>query len=437
MLGDQASIDRHRDAIYCLKAQWTRIGIQFAVSAQGRGQMKIEEIRAQQNAETTPVTSTPLLDVGRGNQPLKLEIMEAVSEIIDSGRFIGGPYVESLENSVADVCQAEFAVGCASGSDALLLALMAIDIQPGDEVICPSFTFFATASAIHRLGATPVFVDIEPNTFNLDVEHLEGLITNKTKAIIPVHLFGQCAEMDPIMQIALEHNLHVIEDCAQSIGATEAGRPAGSIGTVGCFSFYPTKNLGGFGDGGMLTTNSPEVANRLRLLANHGMRPRYYHQEVGINSRLDAIQAAVLCAKMNHLAEYSEKRKQNAIQYRKLILESGLAPLLTMPTTMPRCGHVWNQFTVRIPGGQRDEIRTKLAEMNVGSEVYYPVPVHRQACFAYLDGAHDSLPETDRAAEEVLSLPIFPELTIEEQRYAIDCLGQALGTQRSELRKVG
>lgn len=397
--------------------------------------MNFDRIRAQRLEE--PVTSAPLLDVGRGNQPLKAEIMEAVSEIIDSGRFIGGPYVQGLEDAVAKVCQTEFAIGCASGSDALLLALMAIDIKPGDEVICPSFTFFATASAIHRLGAVPVFVDIEPTTFNVDIAHLKQLITNKTKAIIPVHLFGQCAEMDPIMEVALHHDLRVIEDCAQSIGATEAGRAAGGIGTVGCFSFYPTKNLGGFGDGGMLTTNCPKVADRLRLLANHGMRPRYYHQEVGINSRLDAIQAAVLCAKMKHLSEYSDQRKQNASRYRKMILESGLGTQVTLPATLPRCGHVWNQFTIRIPGGIRDEVRQKLAEKNVGSEVYYPVPVHRQECFDYLNVDDSSLPETNRAASEVLSLPIFPELTEAEQRYTVDCLEQALGTQAVPLRMVG
>ncbi len=317
-----------------------------------------------------------------------------------------------------------------------LLALMAIDIQPGDEVICPSFTFFATASAIHRLGATPVFVDIEPSTFNVDVVQLESLITDNTKAIIPVHLFGQCADMDPLMEIAKQYELQVIEDCAQSIGASDAGRPAGSIGTVGCFSFYPTKNLGGFGDGGMLTTNDPEVADRLRLLANHGMRPRYYHKEVGINSRLDAIQAAVLCAKMNHLSEYSQKRLENAARYRKLMLEAGLGSQLTLPATMPRCEHVWNQFTVRIPGGRRDEVRQKLAAMNVGSEVYYPVPLHQQECFAYLNVAAGRLPETERAASEVLSLPIFPELMAEEQRYAVDCLGQVLGVEQTPLRMV-
>ncbi len=271
------------------------------------------------------VSSVPLLDVSRGNQPLKAEIMEALSSIIDSGRFIGGPFVENLEQSVAEISHANFGIGCASGSDALLLALMAIGIEQGDEVICPSFTFFATASAIHRLGAKPVFVDIDPVTFNLDSTKLESLITAKTRAIIPVHLFGQCCEMDPILEIAKQYNLQVIEDCAQSIGASDQGRRAGSMGVVGCFSFYPTKNLGGFGDGGMLTTNDPEIADRLRLLANHGMRPRYYHQEVGINSRLDAMQAAVLCSKLEHLMSYSSGRELNAHRYRKLLTRAGIA----------------------------------------------------------------------------------------------------------------
>ncbi len=403
--------------------------------------MKIEDYRETTNTATvnvaTQCTSAPLLDVGRGNQPLKSEIMDAVSEIIDSGRFIGGPYVQELESSVATTSQCDFGVGCASGSDALLLALMAIGIEPGDEVICPSFTFFATASAIHRLGGKPVFVDIEPNTFNLDVNHLERLITSKTKAIIPVHLFGQCADMSSVMEIANAHNLQVIEDCAQSIGATDSGRAAGSIGAVGCFSFYPTKNLGGFGDGGMLTTNDPEIADRLRLLANHGMRPRYYHEVVGINSRLDAIQAAVLCKKMEHLSEYSSQRRENAVRYRRLMLESGLQHLVSLPSAGPEAGHVWNQFTIRIPGGRRDEIRQQLSERNVGSEVYYPVPLHQQACFNYLQVDRSTLPETERAAGEVLSLPIFPELTEAEQRYAVDCLADVLGAGQSQKRLAG
>ena len=396
--------------------------------------MTIQNLRVNHDTETSPVTSAPLLDVGRGNRPLKEEIMEAFSDIIDSGWFIGGPHVKQLEDTVAEVSQANFAVGCASGSDALLLALMAIGIEPGDEVICPSFTFFATASAIHRLGGKPVFIDIEPSSFNLDFREMESLITEKTKAIIPVHLFGQCADMDPILEIASEHDITVIEDCAQSIGATEFDRAAGSMGAIGCFSFYPTKNLGGFGDAGMLTTNDPEIADRLRLLANHGMRPRYYHSEVGINSRLDAMQAAALNAKIKHLNEYSEKRKQNAIRYRKLMLESGLGQLVSIPSTLPRCGHVWNQFTIRITGGRRDEVRQQLAEMNVGSEVYYPVPLHEQECFAYLRDGNCPLPETERAAAEVLSLPIFPELTEQEQRYTVDCLAKAMGAGQGQMQ---
>ena len=388
--------------------------------------MNPKNLRVVRDENSYP-TSAPLLDVGRGNQPLKSEIMEAVSEIIDSGRFIGGSYVKSLEEHVAEISQTQFAIGCASGSDALLLALMTIGIEPGDEVICPSFTFFATASAIHRLGGKPVFIDIEPNTFNLDVTRLEALITEKTKAIIPVHLFGQCAEMDPVLEIARKHDLRVIEDCAQSIGASNCGRSAGSMGDIGCFSFYPTKNLGGFGDGGMLTTNNAEIADRLRLLANHGMRPRYYHSEVGINSRLDAIQAAVLCTKMKHLAKYSIQRKENASRYRKLLHESGLSSQIVVPSKLPRSGHVWNQFTIRIPGGRRDQVRQRLTDSNVGSEVYYSVPLHQQECFVHLSQQTGSLLETERAAREVLSLPIFPELTAEEQKYTVDCLAKALG----------
>lgn len=382
------------------------------------------------------VTSVPLLDVSRGNQPLKAEIMEALSSIIDSGRFVGGPFVESLEQSVADVSQANFGIGCASGSDALLLALMAIGIDRGDEVICPSFTFFATASAIHRLGAKPVFVDIDPDTFNLDASKLESLITPKTRAIIPVHLFGQCCDMDPILEIAKKHDLQIIEDCAQSIGASDQGRGAGSMGTIGCFSFYPTKNLGGFGDGGMLTTNDPEIADRLRLLANHGMRPRYYHETVGINSRLDAMQAAVLCKKLEHLMSYSTGREHNAHRYRKLLRQAGIAAEVSAPDSSPNCNHVWNQFTIRIPHGRRDEVRQALAETNVGSEIYYPVPLHQQECFQYLQVAEGDLPETDLAATEVLSLPIFPELTEAEQSYVVGCLATALGASTRSIHKA-
>jgi dTDP-4-amino-4,6-dideoxygalactose transaminase len=381
------------------------------------------------------VSSVPLLDVARGNQPLKTEIMDAISSIIDSGRFIGGPFVESLEQTVAEVSHAQFGIGCASGSDALLLALMAIGIEAGDEVICPSFTFFATASAIHRLGGVPVFVDIEPETFNIDVTKIEQAITSRTKAIIPVHLFGQCCDMDPILEIAAKKNLKIIEDCAQSIGASDRGRRAGSMGAVGCFSFYPTKNIGGFGDGGMMTTNDADIADRLRLLANHGMRPRYFHQAVGINSRLDAMQAAVLTIKMNHFESYCQRRTENAENYQQLIAQSGLAPILSVPQSSFNCEHVWNQFTVRIPDGRRNEVRQRLAEMQIGSEIYYPIPLHEQDCFNYLAIEPGSLPETELAASEVLSLPIFPELTSAEQQYVVQSLAKVISTP-AEHRKA-
>ena len=378
------------------------------------------------NSRMDLINSVPLLDVGRGNAPLKPEIMSVFSDIIDSGWFVGGPHVKSLEQSVAQVSGVDHAIGCASGSEALLLALMAINIEPGDEVICPSFTFFATTSAISRLGATPVFVDIDPNTFNIDPQKLGALITSRTKAIIPVHLFGQCCDMDPILKVAEDHGLTVIEDCAQSIGATDKGRPAGSMGAIGCFSFYPTKNLGGFGDGGMLTASDPEIADRLRLLANHGMKPRYYHREVGINSRLDAMQAAVLGIKIRHLTEYGESRRNNAIRYRELMVRAGIASIVCPPNESKDCCHVWNQFTIRIPDGKRDKVRELLAAKNVGSEIYYPVPMHQQECFLDVPVEKSSLIQTECAAAEVLSLPIFPELTSAEQKYVVDCLAKVL-----------
>lgn len=372
------------------------------------------------------ITSVPLLDVGRGNDPLKAEIMQSISEIIDTGRFIGGPFNQFLENAVADISGAKYAIGCASGSDALLLALMAFDIGPGDEVLCPSFTFFATASAVARLGAKPVFVDIDPVTFNIDPNCIEAKITSKTKAVIPVHLFGKCADMDAVMELAAKHNLKVIEDCAQSIGAGCHGRGAGSMGDIGCFSFYPTKNLGGFGDGGMLTTNSEALSDRLRLLANHGMKPRYYHQKIGINSRLDAIQAAALCAKFKHIESYSKLRQKNASRYQVMMAAEGLDECLVCPMSSCDTEHVWNQFTIRVPNGRRDQVRSILAEQGVGSEIYYPIPVHQQECFAYLECGDADLPETVKASKEVLSLPIFPELTPEEQAYVIQCLVVAM-----------
>ena len=383
------------------------------------------------------LNSVPLLDVCRSNQPLKQELLETIGEIIDSGRFVGGPHCQSLERIVAEICQVEFAVGCASGSDALLLALMARDIGPGDEVICPSFTFFATASAIERLGATPVFIDIDPVSFNLDPALLESLITERTKAIIPVHLFGQCCDMDPILEIARDRNLYVVEDAAQAIGADYLGQPAGSLGDVGCFSFYPTKNLGGFGDGGILTTNNAELADRLRLLANHGMRPRYYHLEIGINSRLDSIQAAVLGIKIRHLAEWTAQRAENARLYSRLLTDNSLANEIILPESVhDNSTHVWNQYTIRIPNGWRDHVRQQLSDANIGTEIYYPIPLHQQKCFEHLCCEFGSLSETERASSDVLSLPIFPELTKAEIACTVSALSQAMSTQRMEMRLV-
>lgn len=383
---------------------------------------------------STAVQNVPLLDVSRENGPLSEKIKHTICDIVDSGRFIGGPHCQDLEQKVADLCDTQFAIGCASGSDALLLALMAIGVKAGDEVICPSFTFFATASCITRLGATPVFVDIDPETFNIDPELVERAITPRTKAIIPVHLFGQCCDMDRINEIANQKGISVVEDCAQSIGASRDGRMSGSIGDVGCFSFYPTKNLGGMGDGGVVTTNDPELADQIRLLANHGMRPRYYHQEIGINSRLDSIQAAVLGIKIDELARLTNQRVQNATRYQNLLNAHGLGSWVQTPETSSGCEHVWNQYTIRIPGGRRDDIRKGLAAKNVSSEIYYPIPLHRQECFGYLGYGPNSLPETDLAAGEVLSIPVFPGLTAAEQDYVVASLAEVILGDQNQLR---
>ena len=366
----------------------------------------------------------PLLDVPRGNAPLREEFLEALANVLDSGRFLFGPDVKQLEEECARWSNTRFGIGCASGSDALLLSLMAMGLREGDEVICPSFTFFATASAISRLGGVPVFVDIDPVTFNIDPVKLAEAVTDKTKAVIPVHLFGQCADMDTIMEICDEHGLVVIEDAAQSIGANINGRPAGAWGHFGCISFYPTKNLGGMGDGGMIVTNDEELEDRLRLYSGHGMRPRYYHKVIGINSRLDSIQAAVLNVKIKHLDDAVTGRQKNAELYKELLQASGLANEISLPVSVYGDGHVWNQYTIRVHHGKRDELKAFLGERNIGSEIYYPVPLHMQHCFRTLGYQPEDLPETLRASREVLSLPIFPELEEEEVRIVVDGVQQ-------------
>ena len=376
-------------------------------------------------------TSVPLLDVGRSNRPLKDEFLAAIGRVLDSGRFLHGPEVAQLESEIARLSGTEHAVACASGSDALLLALRALEIGEGDEVIVPSFTFFATASAVWRLNARPVFVDIDPETFNLDPQAVQDAITPATKAIIPVHLFGQCADMDAIASLAERHGLWVIEDAAQAIGASYRGKPAGSLGAIGCVSFYPTKNLGAFGDAGMLTTSDQPLEERLRLLAGHGMNPRYYHKLVGINSRLDTIQAAILLVKLAHLEAWTAARRRHADRYRELLTSRGLDLLVGLPSATADCDHVWNQYTVRIPGGRRDAIKAQLSQLGIGSEIYYPVPLHLQECFRSLGYGPGTLPHTERAAQEVLSLPVFPEITEAEQELVVQRLGELLIGRKS------
>ncbi|MEX0936622.1 MAG: DegT/DnrJ/EryC1/StrS family aminotransferase [Pirellulales bacterium] len=378
------------------------------------------------SSRSNAANSVPLLDVSRQNDGLRDELLAALADVCDSGRFIHGPQCAELESRVAEYCQTTHAVGCASGSDALLLALMVLDIGPGDEVILPSFTFFATAGAVWRLGAKPVFADIVPDTFNVDPESVRRQITPATRAIIPVHLFGQCADMDALAEITADAKIAIIEDAAQAIGAEWAGRGAGSMGRLGCFSFYPTKNLGGCGDGGMITTDDAQLAARLRILRDHGQHPQYHHQLVGINSRLDTLQAAALLVKLARLDRWTTQRRENAQRYAGSFARLGLNTRLGLPAESNACHHVWNQYTIRVPEGARDELRERLAGVGVGSAVYYPVPLHLQECFAPLGYKIGSLPETERAAREVLSLPIFPGLSAQEIDAVVDAVGRAL-----------
>ncbi len=375
-------------------------------------------------ASVSTGSGVPLLDLARQHGPLHEEMVDALARICRNGAFVLGPEVKRLEEGVARYCGARHAVGCASGSDALLLALMAVGIGPGDEVIVPSFTFFATASAVTRLGAKIVFADIDPVTFNIDPQAVRRLITPYTRAVIPVHLFGQCADMEALERIARPNGIRLIEDAAQAIGAEFHGRRAGAIGDIGCISFYPTKNLGGVGDGGMMTTNDAKLADTLDLLRGHGMRPRYYHHVIGINSRLDGFQAAVLNVKLPHLDRWTGMRQANAARYAQLFTDARLDTVLGLPQTMPGRRHVWNQYVVRVPDGRRDVLRQFLADAKIGSEIYYPLGLHQQACFADLGCLPGTLPETERAAGEVLALPIFPELTEAEQQAVVSRIGE-------------
>jgi len=378
--------------------------------------------------------AVPLLALERQYDVLRGEIRAAIDRVCDSGRFVLGPDVSSLEQELAEALGVPHAISCASGSDALLLALMALGIGMGDEVVLPSYTFFATASAVTRLGAVPIFADIDPTTYLVDPDDVKRKLSRRCRAIVPVHLFGRTADMDALGPIAEAAGVPVVEDAAQSILSTWRGRCSGGLGDIGCFSFYPTKNLGGAGDGGFVTTTRDDLAKTLKLLRVHGMEPRYYHDLIGINSRLDSIQAAVLRVKLPHLDAWTTSRQENAARYSELFASHGLAEHVNVPSDEPRGRHVWNQYVIRVADGQRDALRKHLAACGVGTEIYYPVPLHLQACFAHLGWRKGDLPRTEQAAEETLALPIFPELRADEQYTVVARIAEFFGTKRRDSR---
>lgn len=364
-------------------------------------------------------TAVPLLDLKEQYRPIREEIRAAIDRVADAQWFINGPEVEGLEREVAEYSGAPYGIGVSSGTDALLVAMMAIEVQPGDEIITTPYSFFATAGCIARLGAKPVFVDIDPVSYNILPEAIEAAITPRTRAIIPVHLYGQMADMDPIMEVARRHGLTVIEDAAQAIGSEYHGRRAGSLGDFGCFSFFPSKNLGGFGDGGLVTALDEALAARVRQLRNHGDGPKYYHKFVGGNFRLDALQAAVLRVKLPYLDTWTEGRQRNAARYRALFADADL-PTVSLPVESPDRRHIYNQFIIRVP--HRDDLIAYLRERQIGCEVYYPVPLHLQECFAYLGYKTGEFPASEAAAKETLALPIYPELTEVQQSTVVDAV---------------
>jgi len=376
---------------------------------------------------TAPV---PLIDLTAQYRTIQPAVTAAVQRVLESQCFILGDEVNELECDAAQYCDARDAIGCASGSDALLLSLMALAVGPGDEVITTPFTFFATAGAIARTGATPVFVDINPETYCIDPVAVDDAITSRTKAIIPVHLFGQCADMDALLRISVKRDVPLIEDACQAIGAEYNGRKAGVLGATGCFSFFPTKNLGGAGDGGLITTDDAELSKRLRRLRVHGDVGGYTHVELGINSRLDAIQAAILRVKLPLLDQWSEARRTNAARYRELFADRGILDDIELPVEKAYGKHVYNQFTVRIRGDRRDALVKGLRERHIGCNIYYPVPLHVQKCFEHLGYEHGDMPESEAASREVVSLPVFPELTEAQAVRVADGLAATLAEIR-------
>jgi dTDP-4-amino-4,6-dideoxygalactose transaminase len=373
--------------------------------------------------------SVPLCDLSAQYRPLEGQIQEAVARVLASGQVILGPEVQALEREIAQYCGTGFAVGCGSGTDALLLALHALGIGPGDEVILPPFTFFATAGAVCRTGARPVFADIDPDTYNLDPHQVENKITARTRAVLAVHLFGQCVDMEALWSIAERHNVPIIEDAAQALGAEYQGKRTGTLGAIGCFSFYPSKNLGAYGDAGMAVTSDPEWAGRMTCLRVHGMEPKYYHKYLGWNARLDALQAAMLRVKLPHLDRWTTARQEAARRYDRLIEEYHLGQFLGRPVVLPQRRHVFNQYVVRVALGQRDALVRHLKSHQIGCEIYYPVPLHLQECLAYLGYAAGDFPVSEEACRCVLALPMYPELTLELQQRVIQCCAAFLRKQ--------
>jgi dTDP-4-amino-4,6-dideoxygalactose transaminase len=369
----------------------------------------------------------PFLDLKQQFNFIRKDVISAVIEVLESQHFILGHEVEALEMELAPLLGSRFAVGCASGSDALLLALLAAEIGGGDEVITTPFTFVATAGSIARVGARPVFVDIERSTYNIDPSKIEKAITSRTRAIMPVHIFGYPADMDPILEIATKHKLIVIEDAAQAIGTTYRGKAVGNLGAFGCFSFFPSKNLGAAGDGGLVTTDNPEWADRLKILRVHGSRQKYEYERLGMNSRLDALQAAILRVKLKHLQEWTARRQENAKRYHSLFREFQLDEVVQLPATAGDRTHTYNQFVIRVP--QRDALRQSLRGKGIQTEIYYPSPLHLQRAFAYLELRKGNFPESETASQEVLALPIFSELSPNQQRAVVAAIADFYGQQ--------
>jgi len=371
--------------------------------------------------------TVPMLDLVAQYQKIREEVRAAIDGVLDSQVCIGGPKVAECEKAVAAYCDAKFAIGASSGTDAILNALMSLGVGPGDEVITTTFTFFATAGCISRTGARPVFADIDPRTYNIDARQIARHITKKTKAIMPVHLFGQVADMDPILELARSHKLAVVEDAAQAIGATYKGRKAGSIGTCGCFSFFPSKNLGGVGDGGMIVTNEAGLADTCNIMRNHGSKPKYYHKLIGGNFRLDPIQAVVVLVKLKCLEEWHKARQANAAWYDKRF--AGCDKIVT-PYVQPHNRMIYNQYVIRIrsdKGALRDQVEAHLNQKKIGNAIYYPVPLHLQQCFAGLGYKEGNLPHAELAAKEVLAIPIYPELTQAQKEEVAGAVLEAVG----------